>query len=88
MASGADVAALRARFGPDLLLVTPGIRLPGTDRGDQRRVATPSEAARAGADYLVVGRAVTKTEDPRAALAAVLADIARADVETPGARNR
>ena len=88
VASGSDAAALRARFGPDLLLVIPGIRLPGTDRGDQRRVATPSEAAKAGADYLVVGRAVTKTEDPRAALAAVLADITRADVEPSGARNR
>ena len=88
VASGGDVAALRARFGPDLLLVIPGIRLPGTDRGDQRRVATPSEAARAGADYLVVGRAVTKTEDPRAAFAAVLADIMRAETEIPGARNR
>ena len=88
VASGGDVAALRSRFGPDLLLVIPGIRLPGTDRGDQRRVATPAEAARAGADYLVVGRAVTKADDPRAALAAVLADIARAETETTGARNR
>jgi orotidine-5'-phosphate decarboxylase len=88
VASGGDAAALRARFGPDLLLVVPGIRLPGTDRGDQRRVATPAEAARAGADYLVVGRAVTKTDDPRGALAAVVADIARAESETSGARNR
>jgi orotidine-5'-phosphate decarboxylase len=88
VASGSDAAALRARFGPDLILVIPGIRLPGTDRGDQRRVATPSEAAKAGADYLVVGRAVTKTDDPRAALAAVLADITRADAETSGAGNR
>jgi orotidine-5'-phosphate decarboxylase len=88
VASGSDVAALRARFGPDLLLVIPGIRLAGTDRGDQRRVATPAEAARAGADYLVVGRAVTKADDPRAALAAVLADIARAESEIPAARNR
>ncbi len=88
VASGGDAAALRARFGSDLLLVIPGIRLPGTDRGDQRRVATPAEAARAGADYLVVGRAVTKNDDPRAAYAAVLADIARADAENPGVRNR
>jgi orotidine-5'-phosphate decarboxylase len=82
VASGGDAAALRVRFGPDLLLVIPGIRLPGTDRGDQRRVATPADAARAGADYIVVGRAVTKTEDPRAALAAVLADITRVGTET------
>jgi orotidine-5'-phosphate decarboxylase len=88
VASGADAAALRARFGSDLVLVIPGIRLPGTDRGDQRRVATPAEAARAGADYLVVGRAVTKAEDPLAALKAVLADITRSEAETSGARNR
>jgi orotidine-5'-phosphate decarboxylase len=88
VASGGDVAHLRARFGSDLLVVVPGIRLPGTDRADQRRVATPAEAARAGADYVVVGRAVTKAEDPRAALAAVVADIARAGAETTGARNR
>jgi orotidine-5'-phosphate decarboxylase len=88
VASGGDVAALRARFGSDLLLVIPGIRLPGSDRGDQRRVATPAEAARAGADYLVVGRTVTKADDPRAALAAVLADVARAEAETSGVRNR
>jgi orotidine-5'-phosphate decarboxylase len=88
VASGGDVAALRARFGPDLLLVIPGIRLPGSDRGDQRRVATPAEAARAGADYLVVGRTVTKADDPRAALAAVLADVSRAEAETSPVRNR
>jgi orotidine-5'-phosphate decarboxylase len=87
VASGGDAAALRERFGAGLLIVVPGIRLPGTDRADQRRVATPAEAARAGADYLVVGRAVTKTEDPRAALAVVVADIARAGAET-SARNR
>jgi orotidine-5'-phosphate decarboxylase len=88
VASGGDAAALRARFGSDLLIVVPGIRLPGSDRGDQRRVATPADAARAGADYIVVGRAITKTEDPRAGLAAVVADIARAEAETPAARNR
>ncbi|MGE0158987.1 MAG: orotidine-5'-phosphate decarboxylase [Gemmatimonadales bacterium] len=88
VASGSDAPTLRARFGSGLLLVIPGIRLPGTDRGDQRRVATPADAAKAGADYLVIGRAVTKADDPRAALEAVLADIMRSESDTSGAKNR
>ncbi|MEQ1857675.1 MAG: orotidine-5'-phosphate decarboxylase [Longimicrobiales bacterium] len=72
-----EVASLRARFGNDFLLVAPGIRLPESERGDQKRVATPAEAVRAGANYLVVGRAVTGALDPIAALAAVHADMAR-----------
>ena len=86
VASAEEAAALRARHGPDFLLVVPGIRLAGTDRGDQKRVATPAAAVRAGADYLVVGRAVTSAPDPSAALATVLAEVARAEAETPGAR--
>jgi orotidine-5'-phosphate decarboxylase len=79
VASAEEAAGLRARHGAGFLLVVPGIRLAGTDRGDQKRVATPAAAVRAGADYLVVGRAVTNAADPSAALAAVLADVARAD---------
>jgi orotidine-5'-phosphate decarboxylase len=59
------------------LLVAPGIRLPEGERGDQKRVATPAEAVGAGADYLVVGRAVTGADDPLRALEAVQADMAR-----------
>ncbi|MBM4184640.1 MAG: orotidine-5'-phosphate decarboxylase [Gemmatimonadetes bacterium] len=73
----AEVASLRARFGSDFLLVAPGIRLPESERGDQKRVATPGEAVRSGADYLVVGRAVTAAPDPLRALDAVHADMAR-----------
>ncbi len=79
VASAEEAAELRARHGADFLLVVPGIRLAGTDRGDQKRVATPAMAVRAGADYLVVGRAVTSAADPSSALATVLADVARAD---------
>jgi len=76
VASPLEAAALRRRFGPHLLLVTPGIRLPQGEWHDQTRVATPSAAAEAGADLLVVGRAVTGASDPAAALAAVRAGMA------------
>lgn len=59
-------------------VVTPGIRPPSDDAGDQKRVATPYAAITAGADYLVVGRPVYQAADPRAAAEAVVADIARA----------
>ena len=61
--------------GADLLLVTPGIRPAGGPVGDQKRVATPAEAIRNGADYLVVGRPVTQAPDPRAAAEAIVAEI-------------
>ena len=67
-----EVTALRDRFGADPLLVTPGIRLPSDDVGDQKRVATPGMAAKAGASYLVVGRTILAAEDPHAAAQAVL----------------
>jgi orotidine-5'-phosphate decarboxylase len=73
-----EVASLRTRFGGDFLLVAPGIRLPGGDRGDQERVATPADAVRAGADYVVIGRTVTAARDPVHALEAVRADMADA----------
>ena len=77
VASPLEAAALRRRFGDALLVVTPGIRLPRQSLHDQRRVATPRRASEAGADYLVIGRAVTGAPDPRAALDAVERDLAR-----------
>ncbi len=68
-----EVAALRRALGEEPLIVTPGIRLPGMEVHDQARTATPWEALEAGADYLVVGRAVTAEEDPIAALRRVRA---------------
>ncbi len=81
VASPLEAAALRRKFGDGFLLVTPGIRLSHQARHDQRRVATPRSAREAGADYLVIGRAVTDASDPSVALDAVERDLARA---TPG----
>ncbi|NNF37853.1 MAG: orotidine-5'-phosphate decarboxylase, partial [Gemmatimonadetes bacterium] len=71
VSSAREVRALRAALGPEAILVTPGIRLPGGDAHDQTRVATPDAAVRDGADFLVVGRAITAAADRRAALAEV-----------------
>lgn len=66
-----EAADLRIACGEDFLLVTPGIRPAGAGTGDQRRVMTPVEARRAGADYLVVGRPVTQADDPVAVLTTI-----------------
>jgi len=65
--SANEVEAVRARLGKDVVLVTPGVRMPGGDAGDQKRVVTPSEAVKRGADYIVVGRPITRAKDPAAA---------------------
>ena len=78
VSSAREAAPLRAALGPQAVLVTPGIRLAGGERGDQKRVTTPREAAEAGADYLVLGRAVTAAADPAEAMATVLAQVERA----------
>jgi orotidine-5'-phosphate decarboxylase len=71
-----EVAAVRAAVGPAMILVTPGVRPVGVEAGDQKRVMTPQDAIRAGADHLVVGRPITAAADPRAAANAILASIA------------
>jgi orotidine-5'-phosphate decarboxylase len=73
-----EVANLRAIVGDKLALVTPGIRPAGSDAGDQKRIATPSAAIAAGADYLVVGRPIIAAADPKAAAEAIVAEIAAA----------
>jgi orotidine-5'-phosphate decarboxylase len=78
VASSAEAAALRRIVGAGMLLVTPGIRPRGAAVGDQKRVATPGEAIRNGADYLVVGRPVTEAPDPRAVAEAIVDEIAAA----------
>jgi orotidine-5'-phosphate decarboxylase len=70
-----EARAIRAEAGPAAILVTPGVRSRGVAAGDQKRVATPAEAVRDGADYVVVGREVTRAADPAAALAAIHADL-------------
>lgn len=66
--SAVEAAELRAVLGDDFWLVTPGIRMPGGDRNDQARVATPYDAMRNGADYLVIGRPITQSSNPLKAL--------------------
>jgi orotidine-5'-phosphate decarboxylase len=75
VASAAEASMLRETVGPGMLLVTPGIRPVGAAAADQKRVATPAEAIRNGADYLVVGRPVTRAPDPRAVAEAVIAEV-------------
>jgi orotidine-5'-phosphate decarboxylase len=72
-----EVAAVRAEVGPDITLITPGVRPAGTDAHDQARVATPEQALAAGADLLVIGRAITGAPDPGAAAAAIGASLRR-----------
>jgi orotidine-5'-phosphate decarboxylase len=72
-----EVAAVRAEVGPDITLITPGIRPVGSSVHDQARTATPEEALRAGADLLVIGRPITGAPDPGAAAAAIAAPLRR-----------
>ncbi len=78
IAAPTEAARLRRALGPDILIVTPGIRPRAAATDDQKRVTTPGEAIAAGADYLVVGRPVTAAADPRAAAEAIVAEIAEA----------
>lgn len=73
-----EVRALRAVAGPEGTLVVPGIRPTGAAAGDQKRVATPGDALRAGANYLVVGRPITQAADPARAAELVLEEMAEA----------
>jgi orotidine-5'-phosphate decarboxylase len=73
--SAEEASAVRRVVGPDMAVVTPGIRLAGADRGDQKRVMTPGEALKAGASHLVVARPIIGAADRRAAAAAILAEM-------------
>jgi len=70
-----EIRLIRGAVGRGFKIVTPGIRMPGQSVDDQQRTATPQEAIALGADYIVVGRAVTSAANPRAAMAAVLQSI-------------
>jgi orotidine-5'-phosphate decarboxylase len=74
-ASPLEAGATRAALPPPFLVVTPGIRPLGADAGDQKRLATPAAALAAGADYLVVGRPITRAADPAAAARAIVAEM-------------
>jgi len=64
VASPEEIIAIRKNLGKDFLIVTPGVRPADSEIGDQKRVATPKEAFERGADYIVIGRPVTKAKDP------------------------
>ena len=81
VASALEASWIRQQVGPGFLIVTPGIRPAGADRNDQNRVATPGDAVRNGADYLVIGRPITKADEPAKALSAVLREIQEAEAE-------
>ena len=77
VASAAEAADLRKKIG-SMLMVTPGIRPAGDAPGDQKRIVTPTDAIKAGSDYLVVGRPVLSAVDPKAAAESIVAEIAKA----------
>lgn len=79
VASPAEVAAVRAATLPPFLVLTPGVRPEGAPADDQARVASPSAAVRAGADFLVVGRPVTEAADPAQALGTLLQSVGGAE---------
>ncbi|MBO3758739.1 orotidine-5'-phosphate decarboxylase [Ciceribacter sp. L1K22] len=74
--SAEEVSAVRRIIGPDLAVVTPGIRPAGAEKGDQKRVMTPSEALRSGSSHLVVARPIVKAADPKQAALDILAEMA------------
>lgn len=78
VASPREIAALRRACGPRFVIVTPGIRPAASPSHDQARIATPSAAIQAGADYLVVGRPITEAPDPLATVEAVANEMERA----------
>lgn len=75
VASPQEAASIRALCGGDFLIVTPGIRPLNQEHGDQTRTATPAEALKSGADYLVVGRPILAASDPKVAATAILKEM-------------
>ncbi len=75
VASPLEIEQLRRRHGPDLLIVAPGIRPADAQSDDQVRTATPAAAARAGADYIVIGRPVIAAADPLAVMQRINAEL-------------
>jgi orotidine-5'-phosphate decarboxylase len=78
IASGREASEIRRAAGRDFLIVTPGVRPSGSEAQDQTRIVTPGQAIMAGADYLVVGRPITRAADPRKAADAIVGEIAAA----------
>lgn len=78
VASAREIALIREACGPDFKIICPGIRPLWSATGDQKRIVTPGEAVRLGADYLVVGRPITQAPDPREAALKVLMEMKEA----------
>lgn len=83
--SPAELRAMRGALGPEVVLVTPGIRPAGAAMGDQKRTGTPRQATLDGASVLVVGRPIREASDPAAAARGVLEEIASAEQDAPRA---
>ncbi len=78
--SAYEAPAVRREFGPSFKILVPGVRPASADVNDQSRVATPGDAVRAGADYLVVGRPITAAKNPQQAALAIVKEISAAEV--------
>jgi orotidine-5'-phosphate decarboxylase len=78
VASPLEAAAVRRIVGSDTIIVTPGVRSTGVAAGDQKRIATPAQAILDGANYLVIGRQITRAADPSAAVDQILMELAEA----------
>ncbi len=75
--SAQESAELKSSLGMDFLLVTPGIRLPGDEAGDQKRIVSPVDAVKKGSDYLVIGRPITQADNPVQKLLTINSDISQ-----------
>lgn len=84
VASPHEIELIRKACGEGFMIVTPGVRPAGGELGDQKRVMTPGEAVRLGADYLVIGRPITKAQDPKAAAKEVFSCTGHSGHTLPG----
>jgi len=75
VSSPQEVSLLRKHLGEKVTLITPGVRPSGADRDDQERIMTPRQAIEAGADFVVIGRPITKASDPKQAAEAITASL-------------
>jgi orotidine-5'-phosphate decarboxylase len=87
IASGREASLIRQVVKPDFLIVTPGIRMPGDNPNEQKRTSTPYEAVFGGADFIVVGRPIIDSGDPRATANRMVEEIRRARADR-AARNQ
>ena len=79
VASAREISHIRKAVGKDFIVVAPGIRPKGSTRGDQKRVLTPAEAIKRGADYIVVGRPIIEAQDPKLMAEEILAEMKNAE---------